>query len=388
MAGEKETQSERLPILESSKDETGTNRVRYLVGVAAATSTILAQLGGIASIQLMSQIPPDFELNTLRFAVGVAFSTLYLLLKQTFPRISKENVKWLAVVSVTTVGYNLSLYSHNLKMMPIVTLLCVLQTFRIILTLLFSKVFLKSDISLMKFAICLITIIGTTLTVIPRVEMYLQSPCESCIHLKNNTNQHISSTGVNYSVGFSPGSNINYTSEYYVGNSDNSNYGNSNYGIVSFLVSVSVIFVAALTSTIEATVISGSPLRDENTVIFSFWYFIIGTIFSLTVTFIFEQPFIPDNASDILLCFGHSVGASAVTYLDLVALQILDINVYVIIITLRLPIALVLQMTILKSIIPVKHILVLGIGMIITVVSSITMPIYQYVFVERRKVVS
>ena len=388
MAAEKETQSERLSILESSssKDETGTNRIRYLVGVAAATSTVLAQLAGIDSIQLMSQIPPDFELNTLRFAVGVAFSALYLLLKQTIPRISKENVKWLAVVSATTVGYNLSLYSHNLKMMPIVTLLCVLQTFRIILTLIFSKVFLKSDISLIKFAICLVTIIGTTLTVIPRVEMYLQSPCELCVHHTNKTSQHNSSTNINYNVGFSPGSNINYTSQYYVGNSDHNN--NSNYGIVSFLVSVSVIFLAALTSTIEATVISGSPLRDENTVIFSFWYFVIGTIFSVTVTFVFEHPFIPENTSDILLCFGHSVGASAVTYLDLVALQILDINVYVIIITLRLPIALVLQMTILKSIIPVKHILILGIGMIITVVSSITMPIYQYVFVEKRKVVS
>ena len=356
------------------------------MGVAAATSTVLAQLGGIASIQLMSQIPPDFELNTLRFAVGVVFSALYLLLKQTLPRISKENVKWLAVVSVTTVGYNLSLYSHNLKMMPIVTLLRVLQTFRIILTLIFSKVFLKFDISLMKFAICLITIIGTTLTVIPRVEVYLQPPCELCVHYSNNTSQHNSSTEINNYVEFSPESNITYMSQYYGNNDYNNN--NSNYGIVSFLVSVSVIFLAALTSTIEATVISGSPLRDENTVIFSFWYFIIGTIFSLTVTFIFEHPFIPDNTWDILLCFGHSVGASAVTYLDLVALQILDINVYVIIITLRLPIALVLQMTILKSIIPVKHILTLGIGMIITVVSSITMPIYQYIFVERRKVVS
>ena len=357
MAAEKETQSERLSILESSssKDETGTNRIRYLVGVAAATSTVLAQLAGIASTQLMSQIPPDLELNTLRFAVGVAFSALYLLLKQTIPRISKENIKWLAVVSVTTVGYNLSLYSHNLKTMPIVTLLCVLQTFRIILTLIFSKMFLKSDISSIKFAICLITIIGTTLTVIPRVEMYLQSPCESCVHHANNTSQHNYSTQINYNVAFSPESNTNYTSQYYGNNDYNNN--NSNYGIVSFLVSVSVIFLAALTSTIEATVISGSPLRDENTVIFSFWYFIIGTIFSVTVTFIFEHPFIPDNTSDILLCFGHSVGASAVTYLDLVGLQILDINVYVIIITLRLPIALVLQMTILKSIIPVKHIL-------------------------------
>ena len=91
--------------------------------------------------------------------------------------------------------------------------------------------------------------------------MYLQSPCEWCIHLSNNTSQHNSSTEIKNYVQFSPESNITYTSQYFVGNSDHSN--NSNYGIVSFLVSVSVIFLAALTSTIEATVISGSPLRDK-----------------------------------------------------------------------------------------------------------------------------
>ena len=100
----------------------------------------------------------------------------------------------------------------------------------------------------------------------------------------------------------------------------------------------------------------------------------------MTVTF--ETPFIPERMSDILLCFGHSVGALAVTYLDFVALQILEINVYTITSAIRLLLALVLQMTGLEGVVTVKHLYLLIIGMTITILTSIAMPIYEYLFLK------
>ena len=461
----------RSPGASAGKPEERPGRGTILVGLAAATAAPFAQLGGIASIQLMNQIPPDFELNALRFGVGMIFSVSYLILTQTLPRVSRDNIKWLAIVCVTTFGYNLSLFSHNLKRMPIVTLLCVMQTFRIILTLIFSKLFLKHEIPVVKFVICVATVIGSILTVIPRVEVYLQYSCASCIHAGNseypqnvtagnntdstlfikpkednttssiylsnndyrlnntsldhtntsqcldlnNTDLNINSNGHDLSSSDldlnNSGRDLNSSdrdlnsSDLDLNNSDhdlnNSNhdlnnskqvfdysdhdFGNSKHDITEFLVSLAVIFVAALCSTTEATVISGSPLRDANTVVFSFWYFLIASLLSLGITFLLEEPFIPRSQSDVLLCFGHSVGASAVTYLDLVALQILDINVYVIIITLRLPVAMVMQLTVLRRVIPVTHVMILAIGMMITLITSVTMPIYQYCFVDRNK---
>ena len=70
------------------------------------------------------------------------------------------------------------------------------------------------------------------------------------------------------------------------------------------------------------------------------------------------------------------------TYLDFVALQILEINVYTIISAIRLPLALVLQMTVLEGVVTVKHLYLLIIGMTIIILTSITMPIYEFLFLK------
>ena len=77
-------------------------------------------------------------------------------------------------------------------------------------------------------------------------------------------------------------------------------------------------------------------------------------------------------------CFGHSIATCSGTYLDLVALQILDVNVYVIIISMRLPLAVVSQLTIFKGVIPVKHVYLLIIGTVMIMVTTIFMPLYEY----------
>ena len=77
--------------------------------------------------------------------------------------------------------------------------------------------------------------------------------------------------------------------------------GQDEHDIQSFIVSVCVIFVASLSSTIETVIISGSPLKDGNTVILPLWYFIIGATFSMIVSLVFEHPFIPDNIYDVTL---------------------------------------------------------------------------------------
>ena len=365
---------------DESEEQNASIRCQYLVGVAAAVSKSVAQVVSIASLQLMSQIPPDFQLNALRFGVGVLFSLIYLFSKWVPPFILKENIKWLAIVSATTIIFNLTLYSHYLKRMPIVTVLCVHQTFnRIVLTLIFAKMFFNSNMSITKCVICLVTVVGTVLTVIPRVQMYLDLPVSELEQVSPDNSNGTSVQGKCTEI--LPNNTINYIHNYDTC-SENEYYNNGDNDINPLMVAVGLILFVSISSTVEQTVISGTAIIHENTVIFSFWYFIIGTMFSLTVTFIFEHPFIPENTWDILLCFGHSVGASAVTYLDFVALQILEINVYTITSAIRLPLALVLQMTVLEGVVTVKHLYLLITGMTITILTSVTMPIYEYLFLK------
>ena len=74
--------------------------------------------------------------------------------------------------------------------------------------------------------------------------------------------------------------------------------------------------LGALVGCSDALTVSGTTLKQENTVAISFWEFVAGITVSLTISMLFEKPSFPDNVRDILLLIGHGVSASSVTYLD------------------------------------------------------------------------
>ena len=69
-------------VLDESEEQNASIRCQYIVGVAAAVSKSVGQVVSIACVQMMKQIPPDFQLNALSFGVGVLFSLIYLFLKR------------------------------------------------------------------------------------------------------------------------------------------------------------------------------------------------------------------------------------------------------------------------------------------------------------------
>ena len=230
---------------DESEEQNVSIRCQYFVGVAAAVSKSVAQLVSIASLQLMSQIPPVFQLNALRFGVGVLFSLIYLFSKWVPPFILKENIKWLAVVSATTIIFNLTLYSHYLKRMPIITVLCVHQTFKIVLTLIFAKIFLNSNVSITKCVICLVTVVGTVLTVIPRVQMYLDLPVSELEQVSSDNSNGTSVQGKCTEI--LPNNTINYTHNHDTC-SENEYNNNGDNDINPLMEAVGLILSASISS--------------------------------------------------------------------------------------------------------------------------------------------
>ena len=74
--------------------------------MTGAFGFVFASVGGIACIQLMNQIPPDFQLSTFRFTVGLIFATIYLTIKGKLPQVERKNIKWLGVIAVLCIVYN------------------------------------------------------------------------------------------------------------------------------------------------------------------------------------------------------------------------------------------------------------------------------------------
>ena len=146
--------------------------------------------------------------------------------------------------------------------------------------------------------------IGALFTVVSRVEVYLDFTTEDVAKLNFEYNRTLNSINDTRMIFHNESENLTDDEEYWeiyvkIEHANDQNFthknlneaelkynkdqgqgqGQDEHDIQSFIVSVCVIFVASLSSTIEAVIISGSPLKDGNTIIFSLWYFIIGATF-------------------------------------------------------------------------------------------------------------
>ena len=220
------------------------------------------------------------------------------------------------------------------------TLLCIHQAFKTILSLVLSKIFLKYTIHFIKYVIYLAAFVGAVLTVIPRMETYLEVNYykNSAVDDEDNTTRVecagacISNRSHLPEVTFSPNESnaLDFNKSNALGLKTTWNsYHTTNDDVTDFIVSISVIFCASMSSTIQSLIVAGSSLKDLNYNVLSFWYFALRTIASIILTFSLEQPLIPQRLYGVILCFGHSLGAFSCTYFDVIALQLIDVNVNV-----------------------------------------------------------
>ena len=144
--------------------------------------------------------------------------------------------------------FNLTLYSHYLKRMPIVTVFCVHQTFKIVLTLIFAKIFLNSNMSITKCVICLVIVVGTVLTVISRVQMYLFLPVSELEQVSSDNSNGTNVQGKCTEI--LPNNTINYTHNHDTC-SENEYYNNGDNNIDLLMEAVGLILAASVSSTIE-----------------------------------------------------------------------------------------------------------------------------------------
>ena len=400
---------ETQPILES-KEQKGSMRV-LLTGILAILAVYIANIAGITCVQLMAQLPPDFELNALRFSVGVVIAIIYLLGKRTTPTLSKSKIEFVLALAATQAIYNVFLYSHHLQQIPIVTILSVYQAFKIIFVLILSKIFLSSEIPCIKVLICVISFAGTSLTVLPKIIEYMHNGWEPIPkdHDKvfNTTNlfkQRINGTVFKYDYpvlnptkGLTPNliscnnsvSRVvcdcsDFNTSDVTDSPDTIHHVKEVVTLETFLFGVCFPIPSSLSSAAQNVLITGTYLKETNFVVFSLWYGTIVTAFSFTMMFAFEHPIIPDNLTDILLFFGHACSAASGIYLEVLICQNIDVNVFAVMATVRLPLAFLAQKKILKSVTHVEHLWMFITGILTIVISAIIMPLYECILIRRK----
>ena len=353
----------------------------YMCGITTGVLAAATQLGGIAFIQLMVQIPPDFELSVLRFGAGFLMSATSLIVMRTSPKVQKQSFKWLVGVEFFAIVYNLAMYSHYLKRIPLVTLLCIHQAFKLILSLILSRIFLRSTIPVAKCVVCFITLVGAIFTVVPRVEVYLDARNS---HSGNTLETFVNGTnisGIAHSKNLTSHLNMKY--KHSTTQNDDVIYRadiTKEKDVTEFIITIAVISCASFASVAQTILVGGSSLKDESANVLTFWNLFIGLAILLPTTFILEKPFIPDNLNDILFCIGHSFAAYFGTLFYFLANQMLEVNTLTVVTTVRLPLAFLAEETFLKDVVPVKRVYLLVIGTIITSLTTVAMPVYELWF--------
>ena len=154
---------------------------------------------------------------------------------------------------------------------------------------------------------------------------------------------------------------------------------------ISIVIATALLALGSLVGCFNSLTVSGTTLKGENTVVLTFWEFLIGFSVSLLICLVFENPTFPDNLRDTLLLAGHSVSASSITYLNILAVQNIDLNLYYIMISLNLPLSLLLHLTVLHNASPDANLVMLITGMVVVFASAVFLPVYEYFRIDKVK---
>ncbi len=345
------------------------------LGIFAIIAEALCQIGSISCLQLITDLPPNFELNSVRFAIGLAFVLIYLLLTRQLPRFKKELGGWLFLGVLATYFYNLSLYSEYVKKLPLGAVFGIKQAFYVVLVAIGSRVLLKINVSKLKLAVIFAAIIGIGLVILS--SFFPRSNTERQADEWNDGNLTLSAQDVpNHGSEKSNGTNTTILhTEPTKFMTDHSNE--------CILIAIALMFTCSFCSAVENLSISGTELTEINGIFLSFWYFLFGTIASAVTSIIFEDIFIPDRTTDRVFSFVHCTLASAVTFLYILALKLLESNLVAIVCSLHIPLALTSQMFLLQSVTPPVELWVLMVGLAIITLSVFVMSIHTVCMTDK-----
>ncbi len=169
-------EKERLVSAESGnlqespqKEQKRKLNIKSCVGIFMVVLICLCDITSIACLQLISHLPPDFELNTLRFTVGLMFVVIYLLSTQQVPRIKRELFGWVILVALATYFYNVSIFNKYIRELAIGAVFGIKQGFFLVLIAVSSRILLNEKHSWIKCLLTFTCFLGVVLVTISSV---------------------------------------------------------------------------------------------------------------------------------------------------------------------------------------------------------------------------
>ncbi len=415
-------------------------KLSLILGVIITFLVCIFDATGISCLQLMEKLPPDFEINSTSFTLGLVCNSLYLLFKRKLPKFPKRKLVWLFALCVVFLTDNVCLYNHEASFLPLGSIGSLGYAFCIIYSVILSRIFLKEKVTCHKGVAVLITLTGLVFTIMAHVPRFGNNrDTDSNVQCLNGDHNNLTNTlNTVYNTshlqdkGFHSNDvnallkDLNLTSNSYLNLSKQSyltethsnqertsynqlenissvvekSHNNSMKDIAessdlhhtecidpstghhssfwSQFVSMSLLAIACLCSSLETVMLSGSRLKNESPPVLGFYIFLMGTLFLLPATFLIEEPILPVNSTDFLYLLGHAISSAGLTFCYIIAAQLLMPMVLSIIESFGIPLMFCVQMGFLQSVSKPTNIWLQVTGILLVFSMTVALPIMEY----------
>ena len=280
------------------------------MGTLAYLLAIIAETISCMCAQALRDVVPPFQLNFLRYVAQLLFTIVLVILKGMDITIFISHFQFYTVLtSVLSMIYNVSFYSAA-SILPLGTLVMVLGIVQIVGILIIQRVLFMETISFFKIIVIPVTLVGISLML------------EPVVHFEDM------------------GSFV----DTYIGSSSQEH---------STYVGIILAIIAGLTSAIYVSIVN-NKLQNVQMVIISMWFGTVGSICSLILAFYIDELQFQITLQDGLLVLGHSSATAICALFTIYGSQHTPLITWAIIDNLRIVLNILMQYTVMRSVMPVS----------------------------------
>ena len=294
-----------------------------LAATIAVLVAIVTETMSLACAQALQDVIPPFQLNLFRYIVQLILTVIIILFKRPKMGIDCIITKlYLSVACIVNSILNVSFFSASSRL-PLGTFVILMSVMQIISVLVLHKMIFKETVPLIKVIIIPLILVGLYLMLEPQLEqMKVELFKTTCPATVNNTIPSL----MDYNV--------------------TDNVSRNTIGVV-------LAIIAGISATGYSAVINRN-LQHVDMFVISLWLSLVGTVGSFLLTAYIDPPQYHLTLTQGLLLLGHASGSVIASGLHIYGFQYVPLVTWAIIDNLRIILNIVLQYTVMRSIVPVR----------------------------------
>ena len=346
---DEDTKLQESEKLVKSTDQSGVDLVKKLKGIMAAFGWVLMAVTSATCVQLLKRSIPDFQLNTMRIGVALVAFSIVLVFKRSIPVISRTEILSTFVFGVLSFLSSM-VYFVAVTFVPVSTAQSLHITCGIVFGMILFAVFWTDKITTKRVFCAILCIIGVTLVIQP--DFIFTKPVPATAKAQNND--------VNIT---------NLHSDYNINNLNGTYLEKINHPV---LLALGYTFSGAtgLVISCNLLLLKKRPYLNENKFEVLFWSFFTGTLLSSILMVIFERPVLPSSVIETVLVALHVTPNILMWPTTMYAIQYVSGNTFNIVFSTSVVFMLILQYTLLSSILPGNRNWIEVFGVILVLIGS------------------